>query len=290
MRAAGRAHAGLVHVVLTALVAFWMRYTARAARYAVGGNAEAARLSGLAPARVLIDTLFLSDGFFTGIAAVMFATQFTAIQASSADLELSIITASVVGGVRILGGMGTVWARHWQRSCSRHGSALIFVNISPYWLRAVLGVLILLTVLADVSPPARQAWRPVTPHGHRRLRRRTRLACRALLRHEAVLFIILVAGILLLPLTDRFLTPENLLDQGRSPGRDRARGPADDLISSPGGSTSGWLHHGPVGHRARRAVAEWGLPLELAIVVALGVGALAGLFNARSSPASGCRR
>ena len=37
------------------------------------------------------------------------------------------------------------------------GSALIFVNISPYWLRAVQGVLILLTVLADLWRRQRQA-------------------------------------------------------------------------------------------------------------------------------------
>ena len=37
------------------------------------------------------------------------------------------------------------------------GSSLIFVNISPYWLRAVQGVLILATVLADLMRRRRQA-------------------------------------------------------------------------------------------------------------------------------------
>ena len=37
------------------------------------------------------------------------------------------------------------------------GSSLIFINVSPYWLRAVQGVLILLTVLADLWRRARQA-------------------------------------------------------------------------------------------------------------------------------------
>jgi ribose/xylose/arabinose/galactoside ABC-type transport system permease subunit len=39
------------------------------------------------------------------------------------------------------------------------GSSLIFVSISPYWLRAVQGVLILLTVLADLMRRQRQARR-----------------------------------------------------------------------------------------------------------------------------------
>jgi ribose transport system permease protein/rhamnose transport system permease protein len=82
----------------------------------------------------------------------MYATQFTTIQAvATPGLELQIITASVVGGVSILGGVGTVIGSTLAAILVRAiGSAMVFVNISPFWLRAVLGVLILATVLADV--------------------------------------------------------------------------------------------------------------------------------------------
>jgi ribose/xylose/arabinose/galactoside ABC-type transport system permease subunit len=124
----------------------------------VGGNAEAARLSGLDTRRVIMVTFVLS-GLMAGIAAVMFATQFNSIQAvATPGLELQVITASVVGGVSILGGVGTVIGSTLAAILIRSiGSAMLFIDVSPFWLRAVLGVLILVTVLADVLRRRRQA-------------------------------------------------------------------------------------------------------------------------------------
>lgn len=146
-------------VVLTALAALWMRYSATGrAIYAVGGNAEAARLSGISRRRTIM-TVFLVHGVFVGIASVLFATQLSVIQSTvPPNLELTIITASVVGGVSILGGAGTVIGSTLAAILlAAIGSSLIFVNISPYWLRAVQGVLILATVLADLMRRRRQA-------------------------------------------------------------------------------------------------------------------------------------
>jgi ribose/xylose/arabinose/galactoside ABC-type transport system permease subunit len=57
----------------------------------------------------------------------------------------------VIGGVSILGGTGTVIGSTLAAILfSAIGAALIFINISPYWLRAVIGLLILATVLADM--------------------------------------------------------------------------------------------------------------------------------------------
>jgi len=146
-------------VVLTALAALWMRYSATGrAIYAVGGNAEAARLSGISRRRTIM-TVFLIHGVFVGIASVLFATQLSVIQSTvPPNLELTIITASVVGGVSILGGTGTVIGSTLAAILiAAIGSSLIFVNLSPYWLRAVQGVLILATVLADLMRRRRQA-------------------------------------------------------------------------------------------------------------------------------------
>jgi ribose/xylose/arabinose/galactoside ABC-type transport system permease subunit len=150
-------------VVLTALAAFWMRYSATGrAIYAVGDHVEAARLSGISARRTVI-TVFVIHGVFVGIASVLFATQLSVIQSTvPPNLELTIITASVVGGVSILGGTGTVIGSTLAAILlAAIGSSLIFVNLSPYWLRAVQGVMILLTVLADLWRRRRQAlkWR-----------------------------------------------------------------------------------------------------------------------------------
>jgi ribose/xylose/arabinose/galactoside ABC-type transport system permease subunit len=58
-----------------------------------------------------------------------------------------VITASVVGGVSILGGTGTVIGS----TLAAIGSSLVFLNVSAYWLRAVQGLMILATVLADMA-------------------------------------------------------------------------------------------------------------------------------------------
>jgi ribose/xylose/arabinose/galactoside ABC-type transport system permease subunit len=140
-------------VVLTIVVAIWMRYSATGRSfYAVGGNAEAARASGLSPERTCV-LVFALHGLFAGIAALLFATQLQVIQSTvPPNLELTVITAAVIGGVSILGGTGTVIGSTLAAilfACI--GSALIFLNVSAYWLRAVLGLLILATVLADMA-------------------------------------------------------------------------------------------------------------------------------------------
>ena len=148
-------------VGLTAAAALWMRYSAAGrAIYAVGGNAEAARLSGISRERTLM-MVFAVHGLFVGIAAILFATQLSIIQSTvPPNLELSIITASVVGGVSILGGTGTVVGSTLAAVLiAAIGSSLIFIGISPYWLRAVQGTLILLTVLADLMRRRRRAVR-----------------------------------------------------------------------------------------------------------------------------------
>ena len=142
----------IIMFVLTILAVLWMRFspTGRAI-YAVGGNAEAARLSGISEKRILM-IVFILNGVFVGIAAVLWATQLSIIQSTvPSGLELQIITSAVVGGVSILGGIGTAFgAMIAAILLSSINSALVFINVSPYWFRAVVGILILVTVLADM--------------------------------------------------------------------------------------------------------------------------------------------
>ncbi|MDH3664235.1 MAG: ABC transporter permease, partial [Alphaproteobacteria bacterium] len=85
-------------VFLTLGAALWMRYSvAGRSIYAVGGNAEAARLSGISAKRTIM-MVFIVHGVFVGIASVLFATQLSVIQSTvPPNLELTILTASVVG-------------------------------------------------------------------------------------------------------------------------------------------------------------------------------------------------
>jgi len=141
------------------LAAFWMRYSASGrAIYAVGGNAEAARLCGISQPRTIV-MVFALHGFFAGIAALLYATQLRVIQSTvPPNLELTIITAAVVGGVSILGGVGTVIGSTLAAVLiAEIASALVFTDVSPYWIRAVQGALILITVIADILRRRRMA-------------------------------------------------------------------------------------------------------------------------------------
>jgi ribose/xylose/arabinose/galactoside ABC-type transport system permease subunit len=146
-------------VVSTILAAIWMRHSAAGrAIYATGGNAEAARLCGISRERTIV-MVFALHGFFAGVAALLFATELRVIQSTvPPNLELTIITAAVVGGVSILGGAGTVIGSTLAAVLiAEIASALVFINVSPYWIRAVQGVLILATVVADILRRRRMA-------------------------------------------------------------------------------------------------------------------------------------
>lgn len=118
--------------------------------YAVGSNAEAARLAGLRPQLVTFATFGLL-GIFTGVAAVLNAVQSPQVDPKSGTgLELKAIAAVVVGGVAISGGRGNIWGAGLGLvllACI--SPALTHFHVEAYWERAIQGVVILLAVMAD---------------------------------------------------------------------------------------------------------------------------------------------
>ncbi len=100
-------HPVVIFLLVTAVSAFVMRYTGYGRRlYAIGGNAEAARLSGL-PVRRDILTVYTASGFLAGLAGLMLAGQLS--QGSSLvgqGYELDSIAAAVVGGTSLFGATG----------------------------------------------------------------------------------------------------------------------------------------------------------------------------------------
>jgi len=97
---------GVFFVITAFLLA---RTTFGRAVYAVGGNAEAARLSGIRVGLVR-GSCFALSGLAAGIAGVLSASRTSSAQADlGTGLELAAIAAAVVGGTSILGGEGAVW-------------------------------------------------------------------------------------------------------------------------------------------------------------------------------------
>jgi rhamnose transport system permease protein len=138
-------------VVILILLALGMRHLA-AGRfvYAVGTDAEAARLAGIRPQLVTF-LVFVSIGALTGLAAMMNLAQSPQVQPLTGNgLELKVIAAVVVGGVAISGGRGILWgafAGLLLLACI--SPALTHLRIEAYWEKAIQGTIILLAVVAD---------------------------------------------------------------------------------------------------------------------------------------------
>lgn len=141
-----------VAVVVLTIGALWMRYAAVGRYfYAVGANRNAARLTGINVKGIQMLS-FVINGTLAGVAALIFATRFGAIQTNAGvGFELQVITAAVIGGVSILGGAGTVLGGALGALLlSVISKGLIFVQVSSYWFLAVQGILILLAVIFDI--------------------------------------------------------------------------------------------------------------------------------------------
>jgi D-xylose transport system permease protein len=91
------------------LVALFLRYTVFGRRvYAVGGNADAARLSGIRVSWYRIGT-FLLCGLSAGFAGVLYAGKFGAVIPSALSTEeLPVLAAAILGGTSLFGGSGSV--------------------------------------------------------------------------------------------------------------------------------------------------------------------------------------
>ena len=118
--------------------------------YAVGSDAEAARLAGIRPRWVTFGTFALM-GMLVGLAAMMNVVQSPQVDPKSGTgLELKAIAAAVVGGVAISGGRGTLWGvlvGLLLLACIN--PALTHLRVEPYWEKAIQGAIILLAVVAD---------------------------------------------------------------------------------------------------------------------------------------------
>lgn len=140
-----------VAVLVVVLLSLVLRHTrVGRAPYAVGSNADAARLAGVDPGRVTM-AVFTALGALVGLAATLNAVRFDAVPSNAgAGLEMKAIAAVVVGGTAITGGRGSLLGTAIGVCLlGTIGTALSFVGISPAWEKALHGVVILVALLAE---------------------------------------------------------------------------------------------------------------------------------------------
>ncbi|MBV9230609.1 MAG: ABC transporter permease [Chloroflexi bacterium] len=141
----------IVMVVLFLLTAWVMRQTTFGrAIYAVGGNAQAARLAGL-PVRRLQMTVYILSGLSAALGGVFLASQLSAgAPAAATGIELSVIAAVILGGSSLNGGKGTIWGTLLGvLILGTLNNGLTLLNVSSYYQDVARGLVLLLAVGLD---------------------------------------------------------------------------------------------------------------------------------------------
>ena len=155
--ATGRLAAIPVPVVITAAIYaaahFVLAHTIFGrATYAIGGNEEAARLSGVR-VRFHKPLIYGVAGLSSGAAAVILTARLNSAQPTAGIMyELDAIAATVIGGTSLLGGEGTlVGALIGALIMGVLRNGLNLLNVSSFFQQVVIGVVIIGAVLVDMS-------------------------------------------------------------------------------------------------------------------------------------------
>lgn len=126
--------------------------------YAIGGNKEAARLSGIRLSS-RVTSVFALSGLLAGFAAIVNVSRASvASKDSGIGLELDSVAAAVVGGTSLMGGSGGIPGTiigAFLIYTIRNGCAL--VGYGPDHQRAIIGTVVVLAVLYDRYAPGRRA-------------------------------------------------------------------------------------------------------------------------------------
>jgi rhamnose transport system permease protein len=141
----------IIAILVAVVVYYFLNYT-RTGRdvYAVGSNPDAAQFAGIRRQRVIF-LVYLISGLLCGLAAVLWVSRFESAQTNTAlGFELQTVAASVVGGVSISGGVGTVTGvLLGALLLGIIQNSLTLIRISPFWQLAAQGLLILIAVISD---------------------------------------------------------------------------------------------------------------------------------------------
>ena len=138
----------LVFIVLCHIV---LKYTVYGRHiYSVGGNPEAARLSGI-NINLIITSTYIITGFFVGLSAFILSARLNSSEAvAGMGYELNVIAIVVVGGTSLFGGMGSILGTiigAMLFGVLQNG--LVLLNVSSYIQQIIIGIILILAVTFD---------------------------------------------------------------------------------------------------------------------------------------------
>ncbi|MGI5848669.1 MAG: ABC transporter permease [Christensenellales bacterium] len=120
--------------------------------YAIGGNEDAALVSGL-KVRPLKVVVYAISGLLAGLAGVVLTSRVSAgLAVSGEGYELDAVAAAVIGGTSLMGGEGSLWGTALGfLLIGILNNGLDLLNVSSYYQLIVKGAIIILSVVLDVQ-------------------------------------------------------------------------------------------------------------------------------------------
>jgi ribose transport system permease protein len=160
----GVPYSGLLVIALMVIAGLVLAYTSYGQQvYAVGGNAEASRLSGIRTNAVVSSTYVIA-GVTAGIAGVVTASRLSSAQASLAgNIVFDVLTVVIVGGTLLGGGTGAIWRTAVGvgiLATLQNGFNLL--DIDAYYQDIIKGVIIILALATVDWRRVLARMRPVT--------------------------------------------------------------------------------------------------------------------------------
>jgi ribose transport system permease protein len=155
----GLSHPLWVLILLTIIFAIVLKMTTWGRHlYSIGGNEQAARLTGVPVDRVKTQAYVIS-GLMAAIAAVLIVGwQGSAINALGMGYELRVIASTVIGGANLMGGEGGAWGAFVGAALLEViRNSLLMQGIDSNWQGAFVGVFIVLAVLLEKIRGRRRA-------------------------------------------------------------------------------------------------------------------------------------
>lgn len=118
--------------------------------YAIGGNEQAARVSGINVSRVQFG-IYTYIGVLAALAGVILSARIGSGNPQlGMTIELDAITATVIGGTSFNGGVGTVWGTIvGALIISVINNGLDLLSVSPFWQMVVKGAIIVIAIIID---------------------------------------------------------------------------------------------------------------------------------------------
>ncbi len=141
----------IIYLGVVVVGAFFLRLT-KFGRYvlAVGGNEKAASISGVNTVSVKF-SCYVLNGFCAALAGILLASRIqTGQPASGSGYELDAITAAVIGGASLSGGVGNILGSVvGMLIIGTMTNGLDLLNVSSYYQQVIKGIIILVAVLSD---------------------------------------------------------------------------------------------------------------------------------------------